>query len=406
MKHWRSLEKLIMKVNYSRVISFFKAVLAAGLIILMIPPESIAQDNSDTHTVRQGDTLFSISRQYDVSVAELREWNDLGVDDLSVGMEIRVTPPREQGAVTHTVGSQETLFSISRQYNVTTAEIQQWNDLQTTVLSVGQELVIYTDADTGDDSEQLPEPETEEEQIQQIDRESIVGPTSAASTYYTVRSGDYLNLIASQHGMTTDELRQLNNLDDDMIRVGQQLIVRESQSTPVVDEDYEESTPQGRFVNYMVESGENMGSVLERFSMTEVELRSLNPGVDLASLGSGQRLTVLLPPNRAFENPYRKSAGLRNLGQVNIRVYNDNSAGSTTTSGELYSPSQLTAAHENITLGSIIYVENPQNGRGVYVKINDRTSNDGLMLSHRAFEALRFVTPDLATANIYQEVGR
>lgn len=408
MKHWRSLEKRTMKVNYNRVISFFKAVFAAGLIILMIPPESIAQDINDTHTVRQGDTLFSISRQYDVTVAELREWNDLGQDDLSVGMEIRVSPPREQGTVTHTVGSQETLFSISRQYNVTTAEIQQWNDLQTTVLSVGQELVIYTEADAGDNSGQLsiPEPDTQEEQLQQIDRESIVGPTTSASTYYTVRSGDYLNLIASEHGMTTDELRQLNNLDDDMIRVGQQLIVRESQSTPVVDEDYEESTPQGRFVNYRLESGEDTGSVLERFSMTEGELRSLNPGVDISSLGSGQRVTVLLPPNRTFENPYRKSAGLRNLGEVNIRMYNDGSAGSTTTSGELYSPSQLTAAHENITLGSIIYVENPQNGRGVYVKINDRTSDEGLKLSHRAFEALRFITPDLATANIYQEEGR
>jgi LysM repeat protein len=376
-------------------------LLTLGLIFLMPPSEAFSQSNSDTHTVQSGDTLFSISRQYDVTVAELREWNDLENDGLRIGMELRVTPPEQTDAITHTVAPQETLFAISRKYGVSIAEIQQWNDLETTALSVGQELIIYSES--GGQTADLPVTGRSPEAADPTPLESIVTPTLSASTYYTVQSGDYLNRIASEHGMTTQELRQLNNLENDMIRVGQRLVVRETQSTPVVDEDFEESTPQGRFVIYRLESGDDTDSILERFSMTREELEALNPGSDIESLRSGQRITVLLPTSRTFENPYRHRAGLRDLGDVSVSRYDDTDFASSTTSGELYNPDHLTAAHSNMALGSIVYIENPENGRGVYVRINDRFSGNGIKLSKRAFEALKFASESQASATIYQE---
>jgi LysM repeat protein len=376
-------------------------LLTLGLIFLMPPSEAFSQSNSDTHTVQSGDTLFSISRQYDVTVAELREWNDLENDGLRIGMELRVTPPEQTDAITHSVAPQETLFAISRKYGVSIAEIQQWNDLETTALSVGQELIIYSE--NGGQTADLPVAGRSPEAADPTPLESIVTPTLSASTYYTVQSGDYLNRIASEHGMTTQELRQLNNLENDMIRVGQRLVVRETQSTPVVDEDFEESTPQGRFVIYRLESGDDTDSILERFSMTREELEALNPGSDIESLRSGQRITVLLPTSRTFENPYRHRAGLRDLGDVSVSRYDDTDIASSTTSGELYNPDHLTAAHSNMALGSIVYIENPENGRGVYVRINDRFSGNGIKLSKRAFEALKFASESQASATIYQE---
>lgn len=369
-------------------------------VLFMYPVELYSQDQPDTHTVRSGDTLFSISRQYDITVAEIREWNDLEDDALRIGMEIRIASPQQYEALTHTVSPQETLFSVSRQYGVTIAEIQQWNNLENTALSIGQELIIYSDQG----NRASGQPDQGAQASSQSERQSIVSPTTiSANTYYTVQSGDYLNRIAQEHGMTTDELRQLNNLGDDLIRVGQRLVVRETQNTPVVDDNTEDSTPQGRFVNYRLESGENTDTILERFSMTLDELKTLNPGTDVESLLSGQRITVLLPPSRNFQNPYRQSAGLRDLGDVAVSRYNSDDAASTTTSGELYSPDQLTAAHSNMALGSIVFVENPGNGKGVYVKINDRFSGDGIKLSDRAYTALDFVSASQATASIYQE---
>jgi LysM repeat protein len=388
------------KNNRNPVYHLFSFLMVAVCLVFLMPPADIyAQTDTQTHTVRQGDTLYSISRQYEITVTELREWNELTEDNLSVGDILRVAPPRDPGVMTHTVQPQETLFSISRQYNVTIAEIQQWNNIETTSLSVGQDLIIYSEEESV--TRDVPDPITDDSPQQQ--RESIVSPTVTANTYYTVQSGDYLNRIASEHGMTTEELRQLNNLQDDLIRVGQRLVVRETRATPVVDEDFEESTPQGRFVNYRVESGDNTNTILERFSMNLEELEALNPGSDVNSLSSGQRVTVLLPPSRNFENPYRQSSGLRNLGEVAVNQYDDRDVATTTTSGELYNPMQLTAAHANIALGSIIYIENPENGRGVYVKINDRFSGEGIKLSRRAYESLDFISISQATATIYQE---
>jgi murein DD-endopeptidase MepM/ murein hydrolase activator NlpD len=46
-----------------------------------------------THTVRPGDTLFGVARQYNISVAQVRQWNNLTSDALALGQVLRVAPP-------------------------------------------------------------------------------------------------------------------------------------------------------------------------------------------------------------------------------------------------------------------------------------------------------------------------
>ena len=373
----------------------------------MLPDNAVSQteDQSNVHIVRQGETLFSISRQHNIPVANLRSWNNLTTDNLSVGMRLRLAPERPANAIKHVVQAQETLFAISRRYNVTIAEIQQWNNLRDTNLEIGQELTIYRVPQQTD--ELLPElVDTTPVAIPQPEqaRESIVTAPVQMNTYYIVKSGDSLYRIALNHDMTVDELRALNQLQSDVLRVGQQLTVRENRGTPPsVSESTEDSTPQGRFTLYTLQRGETARDILNRFKMTEEEFKTLNPGLDDMNLAQGQRYTVLLPPSKVFNNPYRKGAGLQDLGTVWASRYTDQTARNTTTSGELYNPTQLTAAHPNIALGNVIYVENPTTGKGVYVKINDRFSGDGIKLSHRAFELLGFTSVQQATVAIYQD---
>ncbi len=364
------------------------------LLLVLTSANLNAQHTDTTHIVQSGDTVYNIANQYDITVTELRQWNELEDDHLEIGMELRIAPPEREDAVIHTVEAGETLFSISRNYGVTIAELQQWNSLQTNVLSVGQEILIYPEAgeQTGEtlpDSPAEPRTEATEERRQ--------------STYYIVQSGDFLNRIAREHGMTTEELRRLNDLEGDMLRVGQRLIVREIPRIPGVEEDFEESTPQGRYVTYRVESGESVEDLAERFSMTRRELEALNPETDLDNLVRGHSLTVLLPPTHIRENPYRAGAGRQNLGEMPATRYDEEKRATPTTSGELYNPSQLTAAHPNMSLGSIVYIENPANGRGIFVRINDRHSDDGIKLSNKAWEMLAFAPDQLPRVTIYQE---
>jgi len=364
-----------------------------------------AQEAGQTHTVQSGETLFSIARSYDLAVGDLRRWNDLDSDNLSVGQEILVGPPADQDATIHTVQSGETLFAISRQYGVTIAEIQTWNNLDTPQLSTGQELTIFQEDGSREQAESLPEPPEADEDDEERIRESIVRDRSEdrGTAYYTVRSGDTLTQIAQQHNMTVSQIRDLNNLQSDVINVGQRITVRDVQSAPSIADGAEESTPQGKFVNYRIESGESLSDIREKFRMSDDELSALNPDLNIASLSSGQQITVLLPPSRTFENPYRKGASLDNLGEVPVTLYSDSDIAAPTTSGELYNPDYLTAGHANMPLGNVIYVENPSTNLGVYVRINDRTSGNGIKLSDKAFSMLGFSSIQQAKVVIYQD---
>jgi LysM repeat protein len=106
------------------------------------------------HKVEEKETLFSISQLYDVTVYELREWNSLPDNTLSVGQEIvirRKKPvlqkPSENFALqsrgtVHTVEQGETLFSISRKYGITVEQVKDWNDLNENELKIGQRLFV------------------------------------------------------------------------------------------------------------------------------------------------------------------------------------------------------------------------------------------------------------------------
>lgn len=373
-------------------------LLAFSLIPLIQPIDAHAQAAGQTHTVEQGETLFSISRQYDVTVGDLRRWNRLQSDNLTPGQELLVGPPQTEDSIIHTVEPGQTLFAISRMYDVTIAEIQSWNNLEGTQLSEGQELTIFQASGTTAPAEPQSGQITDEQP-----RESIVrdrGDTRG-TTYYTVRSGDTLTRIARLHDMTVDQLRDLNNLQSDMLSIGQRLTVRDVQTAPSIAESAEESTPQGKFVSYRIESGESLSDLKEKFMMTDDELAALNPDLNIRSLNSGQRITVLLPPSRNFNNPYKKGASLENLGELPVTRYTDDEKANPTTSGELYNPDYLTAGHSNMPLGNVIYIENPETGRGVYVRINDRTSGSGIKLSHKAFEMLDFSSIQRSSVVVY-----
>ncbi len=366
-------------------------------------PDLYAQDAPRQHVVQQGETLFSISREYAITVGELRAWNNLTSDNLQPGQVLRLIPPAGEGRIIHRVSPGESLFAISRRYNVTIPEIQQWNNLSGTSLNAGQELIIYQLDGTG--GEDLPPTADQIEQMDEQERRSVVRQTEepGGSGTYTVRSGDTLYQIARQHDMSITELRQLNNIQGDILRVGQRLTVRRIQTPPSVAEGAEDSTPQGKFAVYRLRSGENTRTVLSRFKMSMGELEALNPDINVSNLSSGQQVTVLLPPTRNFRNPFRSDSNLEDLGTVPVSRYSDTERATPTTSGELYSPEQLTAAHSNMQLGSIIYIENPSNKRGVFVRVNDRHSGDGLKISGKAFELLGFSAIEQPLVTIYLE---
>jgi membrane-bound lytic murein transglycosylase D len=101
------------------------------------------------HTIAAGETLWSISRLYEVEMEDLLRWNHLPEPNaISIGQNIQVKAPIEEASegkniINHTVQPGETVYAISRKYGMTVDEVVDLNNLNGFDLNVGQELKVY-----------------------------------------------------------------------------------------------------------------------------------------------------------------------------------------------------------------------------------------------------------------------
>lgn len=135
-----------------------------------------------SHIVQPGETLFSISRQYGVQVDDIKKWNGLGNNEIFIGQELmfykqgsgaayagaitekakEAIPQATQfdekkGELTHKVSPGETLFSISRKYEVSVEDIKKWNKLTSNDLSIDQVLVVGSPGEQQKYTPQMPQ---------------------------------------------------------------------------------------------------------------------------------------------------------------------------------------------------------------------------------------------------------
>ncbi|MEY4626366.1 MAG: hypothetical protein RL003_338 [Bacteroidota bacterium] len=106
-----------------------------------------------THIVIRGETLFSIARLYRLSVDSLTAWNQLDGKPLMVDRKLYLQRVSGAASVKsdnnaqlydafHFVQPGETLYSISHKYSVTVDQVKSWNRLESNQIEVGQRLKV------------------------------------------------------------------------------------------------------------------------------------------------------------------------------------------------------------------------------------------------------------------------
>lgn len=116
-------------------------------------PEMVIPERPTTHTVQQGETLYSIARLYNLGVMDLVNANNLNLQESikpgqvlklseSQSIENNVITPDKPSEVEHQVKATDTLYSIARQYGVTIKELMEWNNKKDFALSVGERLKV------------------------------------------------------------------------------------------------------------------------------------------------------------------------------------------------------------------------------------------------------------------------
>ena len=103
--------------------------------------------DSNIYIVQRGDTLYSIANKFDITVSELKKVNNLSNNLLDIGQKL-VIPQKDtttevpDNYVTYIVQKGDSLYKIANEYNVTVSDIINANQLASTTLSVGQILLI------------------------------------------------------------------------------------------------------------------------------------------------------------------------------------------------------------------------------------------------------------------------
>lgn len=179
------------------------------------------------HVVKQGESLWGISRLYAVTVNDITTWNNLGDAPIKVGQELVIAEPQTvpaendeevkaeantEVAEMHTVVSGESLYVLSRKYNVTVNELKAWNNLRSNALSIGQQLRLTPPADQVETNQDL-----EEEPAAAI---------NGQSTQHTVVSGESLYQISRKYGVTIKDIMEWNNKSDFNVKPGDKLMIR------------------------------------------------------------------------------------------------------------------------------------------------------------------------------------
>ena len=94
------------------------------------------------YTVQKGDSLWKISQRYKVPVNDITAFNNLSNINLKIGYELRIPITNMKTEVTYTVKRGDTLWSIAKDFEVSVDDIKNVNNLTTNLLTVGQNLII------------------------------------------------------------------------------------------------------------------------------------------------------------------------------------------------------------------------------------------------------------------------
>lgn len=105
--------------------------------------ESTGEDIvTNTYVVQRGDSLYSIAREYGVSVERLREENGLTTDVLTIGQVLTIPGVSNNTTNLYVVQKGDSLWSIANRFGVSINAIRMINNLTSDVLGIGQTLII------------------------------------------------------------------------------------------------------------------------------------------------------------------------------------------------------------------------------------------------------------------------
>lgn len=303
-----------------RVKLFILILLGLSVVFKLNAQEYVAKKSDATiqeagkkfyvHTVEKGNTLYNISKAYNVSSNTIEQLNPELKQGLKIGMELKIPfhVPGSDDYIYHIVKKKETLFQISKIYNVRVEDITSINEIPDGNISVGQYLKIPS---MFVHSNQTNLHSEAKEQIQEkIDDDKY--------KVYKVQSKETLFTIGKRYGISVDALMYLNDMSSPDLHEGQALLIPKK----LFDQE-EEPIDTDKFIEHKVKPKETLYGIARQYAIP-MEQIVRNNGIADNQIQIGQ---VLLIPRQLNETGYikhkvseRKDRLSKLAGKYNVSV--------------------------------------------------------------------------------------
>jgi LysM repeat protein len=165
------------------------------------------------HKVKSGESLYSIAEDYNISIEDLKKLNNIETSNIQPGQKLKIAQPSEtigketekksqtsSKNITHKVQSGESLYTISKQYDVSIDDLKKYNNIETSNIQPGQKLIISSG--------------TEKAKVESVKKIT-----------HKVQSGDSYYSLAKTYGCSVEDLKEWNNKSENKIKIGDKIII-------------------------------------------------------------------------------------------------------------------------------------------------------------------------------------
>ena len=270
------------------------------LFIFSIPFCSFADNNDEfiIHEVTNGDTLWSLSKEYNTPLKFILDINDVeDKDTLSIGQIIKISQDNLPAAdyTMHVVKKGESLWSIAQECNLSLELIITTNNLTNSeLISIGQEMKIPSRnnavAETNIVNQAVVNENDSNDSNSSISN-NINPPEKAEPIVYTVKAGDNLWNISQKYGVSVKVIISVNNLKDkDLLSLGQKIEI------PAIGGGAPNSSQKQEpiIITYTVAKGDSLWSISQRYDVNMSSIISTNNLKEISRLSIGQKLKLTI----------------------------------------------------------------------------------------------------------------
>ena len=233
IKKWNKLRsnnvplgKNLKIITNERVVTTVKKLVKSEAIVANEKTKKELETAEDFYVVEKGDNLSTIAKKHNVSIDDLKKWNNLESNSIQLESKLKIAditinneektevgPKTEIRNVEYTVQRGDNLGTIARKNNVAVSDIKLWNDLSDDNIQLGDKLIVAKKLIV-DNSQSVAEKSTKKEKA----------PKNQKDDHYYVQKGDSLFSIAKKYpGVTVSDIKKWNGINGNSLKPGMKL---------------------------------------------------------------------------------------------------------------------------------------------------------------------------------------